>query len=387
MFKKPRYIFRYNKNPKSLITSFQCLTTAALPTERIDSFRCVINNPLEQNEGHIGQFYRVPEDVVSKLFSQGGLPKSFRIQTKTFAETCLMIRKPSIDIINCIKNLDFSKPVPRFVLYGQKGVGKSLSLAHIVHYGYEAGFLLVHIPWLGEWMRRPKDSSPSETKEGYTNINLDIASWLVHFKNQNSLLLEKANLKTTQTYKWTKREETVANSNLMDLVDHGINRIKFASDCVLALLNEIKQLSKSGKCKTLVAIDGFNAFFYPETRIRTEKKEIVHPHNVSVTEGFLSLTRFDWKNAVAVLIVDELAIAEKDQTSYFPRYLLGKDGFEHLDPFIPVLVNGYSNKEFLSCMNYYRERRWVQPLPGLDDELSVISSSNPYKLMQLCAPL
>jgi hypothetical protein len=30
---------------------------------------------------------------------------------------------------------------------GKTGVGKSLSLAHIVHYGSSAGFVLVHVPW------------------------------------------------------------------------------------------------------------------------------------------------------------------------------------------------------------------------------------------------
>lgn len=69
------------------------------------------------------------------------------------------------------------------------------------------------------------------------------------------------------------------------------------------------------------------------------------------------------------------------------RYLLGKDGFEHLDPFIPVLVPHYNQKEFTSCMDYFRERRWVQPYPGQDEELMSLSASNPYKLLQLCNPL
>lgn len=69
------------------------------------------------------------------------------------------------------------------------------------------------------------------------------------------------------------------------------------------------------------------------------------------------------------------------------RYLLGKDGFEHLDPFIPVEVPGYSEKELQSCLDYFRERRWIQRPQELDNELAFLSASNPFKLMNICAPL
>lgn len=78
-------------------------------------------------------------------------------------------------------------------------------------------------------------------------------------------------------------------------------------------------MSKKGICKTLVAIDGYNALFYPETRIKTDKREIVHPSKVTFTEAFMNLTKSDWNNAVAILIVDELSVAEKDQISHLPR--------------------------------------------------------------------
>lgn len=66
---------------------------------------------------------------------------------------------------------------------------------------------------------------------------------------------------------------------------------------------------------------------------------------------------------------------------------MGKEGFEHLDPFVPIPVENYTQKELISCMNYYRERRWVKPFPGQDDEVSFISANNPYRLMQICEAL
>lgn len=35
-------------------------------------------------------------------------------------------------------------------------------------------------------------------------------------------------------------------------------------------------------------------------------------------------------------------------------------GFDSLDPFIPVSVPNYSEKEFESCYLYYTDRRWLQ---------------------------
>lgn len=30
---------------------------------------------------------------------------------------------------------------------GEKGVGKSITMAHLLHYAHEQGYLIVHIPW------------------------------------------------------------------------------------------------------------------------------------------------------------------------------------------------------------------------------------------------
>nr|XP_022918455.1 28S ribosomal protein S29, mitochondrial [Onthophagus taurus] len=381
----PDIILKYNS--KTLSKRLLLTISSSRQEKRYNSFRTTETNPLNHTTNHLGQFYRISHDLEQKIFHHGGLPKSFQIQSKTFTETCLMVREPYVDIVNCIKSMDFSKPALRFVLYGKEGSGKTLTMAHLLHYAYLSDFLIVHVPWVGNWMRRCKESSASITKEGYTDINLDAASWLLHFKTQNATLLNNPDFVTSKEYIWSKRESTPKEVSLIKLIDHGISRVKYASDCVVCLAEEIKHLSKKGLCKTFVAIDGFNAFFYPNTRIKTEKKEIVHPSKVVVTEAFLNLTRYDWNNAVCVVTVDQLVHAEQDKLSYLPKYLLGKDGFEHLDPFIPICVSGYSNKEFTSCMDYYRERKWVPSLPGMDEELAFLSNSNPYKLMGLCGPL
>lgn len=69
------------------------------------------------------------------------------------------------------------------------------------------------------------------------------------------------------------------------------------------------------------------------------------------------------------------------------RYLLGKHGFDYLDPFVPVNVPIYSQKELISCLDYFRERLWIPQEPELNEELSFLSANNPYRLMNLTAGL
>lgn len=287
--------------------------------ERLQSFRTTESNPLNHNQSHHAQFYVVDETDRKQIFPPRTLPKSFEIQSKTFNELALMIRAPSLDVINCLRNIDYSKPTVRFVLYGPLGSGKTLSLAHILHYAKKDGFLLVHVPWASNWTKRCKESSISETKEEFFDTNLDAADWLNYFKIQNADILKNPDLVTSQEHVWNKRESTPKGSHLTTLIDYGINRVKYASNCVVILSNEIKLLSTSGVCKTLVAIDAINSFFYPKTSILTEKREIVHPEKLTVTEAIKNLTKFDWNNSVAVLVVDELAIYEQDQISYMPK--------------------------------------------------------------------
>jgi small subunit ribosomal protein S29 len=363
-------------------------STVAEPKAQSDPFRTIENNPVNHSREHIGKYYKIDPAIKSKLFQQGGFPKKYEKQIKTFTEACLMIREPAIEIIENIKKTDFTKPVIRYVLYGDRGCGKSMTLAHLAHYGYQNEFCLIHVPYAPDWYKRPKECGPHATKEGFVDIPLDSAAWLVHFKAQNNELLTKLNVRTSKTYEWSKREQTPAGSTFIELVDHGINRAKYASDVIAVLLDEIKLASTDGKFKTMVLIDGFNIFFHETTRVFSDgkrKKQPVTPDKVPLTHPFLNITNYDWCNGVCVLTVDIIGMLGHDRESFLPRYLLGKEGFEHLDPFVPVKMDTYTEKEFDSCISYYVNRKWIQNTQkGFDAELKYMSNSNPYKLMELC---
>lgn len=223
------------------------------------------------------------------------------------------------------------------------------------------------------------------------DIPLDSAAWLVHFKSQNSELLSKLNVRISKTYDWSKREQTLAGAPILELVDQGINRAKYASDVIIALIDEIKLASNEGKIKTMVLIDGYNSFFYSTTRVFGKfirKKQPAPLDKVMITAPFRNITNYDWCNGVCVLSVDIIGMLGFDRRSDLPRYLLGKEGFEHLDPFVPIRASPYSEKEFASCLSYYINRLWLQNTkPGFEKELQFLSNSNPFKLMELCKSL
>lgn len=368
-------------------------TIASEPTlsAKLEDFRTLETDPSKHDAKHLGRFYTISPEVSKQLFTYDGLPKSFKKQTKTFAEMCLMVRKPAVEIIDHLKRTNFNNPTNRFVLYGSNGSGRSLTLSHILHYGLVNDFILVHIPWAPNWMQRPHESSNHPTKQGFIDINLDAAAWLLHFKTQNAATLAKLNLKCSREYVWSAREITAVDAPLTELVEHGINRVKFATDVVTVLLDELKQQSTEGKCRTMVAIDGFNVFFHTTTNILDDFRRKVTPDQVTITAPFLNITKWDWNNGVCLLTVDCMGLYGLDEArmdSELPMYQLGRKGFEHLDPFIPIRVDKYNDEEYHNCYEYYLDRNWIQlNSPGLEQELSFISGQNPYRFMEVCGPL
>ncbi|KAH8402367.1 hypothetical protein KR009_011575 [Drosophila setifemur] len=374
--------------PKSMSTNAAAAAAAPLESPAISEFRTAVTNPGEHSSVQVAKFYTIPPEQKKQIFAGGGLPKQYEQQIKTFTESCLMVRNPALELLEYIKNADLSKPVVRYVLYGENGTGKTLTMAHVLHYGALNDYLLVHVPWAPNWMKRPKEASNAAGQEGMIDLPFDAAAWLVHFKAQNGKLLQQLQLKTSKEYVWSKRESTPAGSTILELVEHGIARIKYASETTTALISEIKQLSTAGQCKVMVAIDGFNAFFHPVTRIFSDNKQRLTPDKITLTQPFLDITNYDWTNGVCILSVDKIAMTEGHMESYLPRYLLGKEGFEHLDPFVPIHVENYSDKEFHSYINYYLDRHWISKTPkDFEEQLKFMSNKNPYELMQLVRAL
>ncbi|XP_077867315.1 small ribosomal subunit protein mS29-like [Saccoglossus kowalevskii] len=62
-----------------------------------------------------------------------------------------------------------------------------------------------------------------------------------------------------------------------------------------------------------------------------------------------------------------------------------------MDPFLPIHVDKYSDKEAESCLDYYIDRLWLQhsaaKMESGRKELKFLSGNNPAELDRICGGL
>uniref|UniRef100_A0A672YN88 Small ribosomal subunit protein mS29 n=1 Tax=Sphaeramia orbicularis TaxID=375764 RepID=A0A672YN88_9TELE len=355
--------------------------------EPFSIFRSQENDPACQSEKHLGQYYTVPSSHVRAVFPQG-LRARYPQQIKTFNEACVMVRQPALEVISCLKKADYSKPALRFIFYGWEGSGKTLSLCHSVHYCYTQGWVVLHVPNAFRWVKSCRDLLPSSYNKSRFDQPFHATEWLRNFKIINESILSKIKIK--QRYMWTKREFTEEGSLLGELVDQGISRVKSSSDVVGAVMKELRLQSGQPEAgfRLAVAVDGVNAL-WGKTNIKKENKSPVDPEELTLVYNLRKLMKNDWSGGAVITTLSQTRFFYISKSSYLPQELLGEvSGFDSMDPFIPVSVPNYSEKEFESCYLYYMDRNWLQhPQSRTEEgkkELIFLSNRNPAAFEKLC---
>ncbi|KAG7237693.1 hypothetical protein INR49_032139 [Caranx melampygus] len=197
-------------------------------------------------------------------------------------------------------------------------------------------------------------------------------------------------IKTKQRYMWTKREFTEEGSTLGQLVDQGISRVKSSSDVVGALMKELRLQSgqPESNFRLAVAVDGVNALWGRST-IKKENKSAVDPEELTLVYNLRKMMKNDWSGGAIITTLSQTGSLYTSKSAYLPQELLGERGFDNMDPFVPVSVSNYSEKEFESCYLYYMDRQWLQhPQSRTEDgkkELIFLSNRNPTMLERICA--
>lgn len=357
--------------------------------EPFSVFRTRENDPACQSENHIGQYYTLPSAHVCTLFPQT-LPRRYQQQVKTFNEACMMVRQPALEVISYLKKADYSKPPLRYLFYGLKGSGKTMSLCHTVHFCYTQGWLVLHVPDAHLWVKNCKELLPSSYNTARFDQPLQAAEWLRTFRTTNQHFLSK--IKTKQRYVWTKREFTEEGCLLGELVDQGIARVKSSSDVVGAVMKELRLQSGQPESvfRLAVAVDGVNALWGRST-IKKEDKSPVDPEELTLIYNLRKLMTNDWTGGAIITTLSQTGSLFTSKSAYLPQELLGEKGFDSMDPFIPVSVPNYSEKEFESCYLYYLDRHWLQhPQSRTEEgkkEIIFLSNRNPKMLDRICASL
>ncbi|CAK9295993.1 unnamed protein product [Gordionus sp. m RMFG-2023] len=328
------------------------------------SFRISLVNPNKHNIDHLNKIYRVPWSEYKALFNVG---RSFRReiigQVATFQEFALMIRKPSLEIIHYLQNTNIDTSlINRYIIYGPNGSGKSMMLCHLLHYVVKVeDWFLFHIPNCAAISAKYKEVVPSTSNPNKFDLPNESNFLLKHFYNQNEEKLKKFDIKTSQDYVWNKRETTVMNSPLLDLIKLGIERPLYATDIVGILFKELKLQACTLKFKIILIADVVNAFF-GSSRIPDQNKRYIDCNDVALIYHIKKMLKNDWVGGAAICTIDDQYLNEKREKnhSFMPKYLLKSEGFEFFDPFMPVSLKNFNQSEMFNMIDYYIERKWLQ---------------------------
>ncbi|XP_069137702.1 small ribosomal subunit protein mS29-like [Argopecten irradians] len=350
-------------------------------------YKTTESDPTNHTMDHEGVYYTInPED--QKLYFPNLINPMIKEQANAFGELPLMIRKPALEIINVMKNSNYNCPLPKFIIYGQRGAGKTCTLNHVMHYCAKQNHMLLHIPWVNDWIRYHTSSTPSLSRAGFTNIPEQANTWIAYFAAINAPLIK--DMKVTKDIEWTKKEVTEAGSPLKSLIDFGLLRQKYADDVVDALLNEVITHASNNKFKVLVAIDGLNGFYRPTTlREPLEKRLFIQAKDLCLVDSFRRLLSSGNKNIMAVCTVSEEINPSNEREKFTPFYLLGKEAFQELEPFIPIHVDNYTEKEVNNCLHLYENKQWLQNPAARTEaghqQIKFLTNNNPFAVSRLCA--
>ncbi|KTF79608.1 hypothetical protein cypCar_00031587 [Cyprinus carpio] len=234
-----------------------------------------------------------------------------------------------------------------------------MSLCHALHYCYSQGWLIVHVPDAHLWVKNCKELLPSSSRPSRFDQPIQASQWLKNFKITNERFLSKF----------------LVNCIFNHLIsfEQGVNRMKSSSDVVGAVLRELRlqaggATEGEGAFKLAVAVDGVNAL-WGKTSLKKEDRTM---------SGGAILTALSQTGSVF-----------KPRSAYLPSELLGEEGFDNMEPFVPVSVSNYNEKEFESCYLYYLDRNWLQHPHSRSEEgkkeLIFLSNKNPSILERLCA--
>ncbi|XP_042750770.1 28S ribosomal protein S29, mitochondrial [Lagopus leucura] len=359
-----------------------------IPAEKPRAIFCTNEgDPAKHSEQHEGHHYSIPLEEVKAVLPHG-LPPRFQQQIKTFREARIMVRKPALELFTYLKNSNFAHPVVRYVIYGERGTGKTMTLCHVVHFCARQGWLVLHIPDAHLWVKNCKELMQSSYNKERLDQPLQASFWLRNFRTTNESFLKE--IKTQQKYVWSKRDSTEQGRPLGEVVEQGLTRVKNASDAVGVVLKEIKQQCCLGSFRVLVAVDGVNAL-WGRTTLKKEDKSPVSPEELTLVYNLRKMMMNNWNGGAVVTTLSQTGSLFKPSSAHLPHELLGKEGFDALDPFVPILVPNYTEREFESCYQYYLHCRWLQHDKARTEdgkeELRFLSGRNPWQLERLAAPL
>ncbi|CAD5212002.1 unnamed protein product [Bursaphelenchus xylophilus] len=355
---------------------------------------CSSNHPIEFTNEQIGRLYTVESDATKALKQKETLPKPYAAQLDTLQECTWLCRAPLVEAVHCLKAVRPTFPSIRMVLWGQMGTGKTITLNQLVHAAFQQKWVVWQVPRVLTWTRVIRDIQVNAIRKHRIDTPEHAVNFLTLFKSQNQHIWQTlGELKTERQYEWSNVERTPQGSALTDVVEMGILAPFSACDCVGVLGRELRRHATEGKMKLLVAVDQANSLYGNRTMIKKSDFTKALPEEVSLVVHMRRFFEKNWTNGACVLVADKAEFSKIKENLDFPLNtpleLFREEGFEAIDPFIPIETTHYTKAEADALYQYYLEKKWISSAKGRTDEareqMYYLSGSNPYLYERLCA--
>jgi hypothetical protein len=392
------YIFfsraQQNNDTRMLSTRGISKLVMSKPNPATLIWRTKENDPTRHTPAHEGLYYLMPDE--KRILDMFGHPTPFDPETTRFYKTIgimpVMIRKPSLSAMDYVQRIKPNMENIRILFYGDKGHGKTHTLAHLIHYLHaQQNYFIIHLREMKKFTRSPWEFNASTSRPGRIDTPLNSALLLQQIKLQNAALFDKHkdDLLCSQDYKWSLREVTKSGEPLTNVIDHGVNRVIHSSDCVAVLFKELMLAADSGKIRLASVLDNVRFLFLREAGVlKHQDHKRVLVDEITVARALKKLIRGTYKNGLVLATCDDKLSPKQNQT---PQDAIGQEGWDCFDPFLPIQVPKYSRNEYENCMNFYQDIGWLTRPEAMTrearDEIRFVSGLNPGQVHYLCQAL
>jgi len=401
-------------------------------------FRTSQSCPLQHDQRHLGRIFTMDQDSLDvhgvgnkERFPNWMVRTEFVEHQQALNEHAFLLRAPMLEATQYLKQVKVRRETTpstdkganslKIIFWGEDGCGKKTSLLYTTDYCHREGYIILNFFKFRQWYFHYKEMQESNWKEGRYDHITRSQVFLKEFLNFNKDKI--AHLKTHADYSWSAREKTETGSPLLSVVETGITRPVVAADALGVLLKELRlhcedavSRGEPDSCKVALVIDGMSKLFVERSYIdrkmpeRPKKgpfkqdfiDESIAPNELSVVRNIKKMLNPSLPNRVVigsadivdvisirgVKYVDQLVDKMIPETqSYYPFALLGQEGWEALNPFIPIEVGRYTKAEMDTIIDYHLERNYLQPVAATEPgraEIHFMSARHPLDFMKFC---
>ncbi|EDV26615.1 uncharacterized protein TRIADDRAFT_54798 [Trichoplax adhaerens] len=279
---------------------------------------------------HIGQFYTVRQDDMDAVLAKA-LPRRLTSFSKVIGSADIMIRDPAIDIINQLKKRSPDEQPLKFIIGGRDGTGKTVTLAHVIHYCYRSNWFILHVPSVYKWISPNCEVKRSHRRKKFWDQIDHACEWLKLCKSINKHLI--GNMFIKETFHYGRGDKFVKGDSLAKVIEQGLLKSEFSVDVVECILQE---LATQNEIPVLYAVDEYNAFF-----------------------GKSAVQDWDKKNRNGAYVMAISRTGAPRTHCYTAKQLLPGVGMKRSEPYSPKVVSNLTKEEVKTFIHYYKMKSWL----------------------------